>query len=194
MLCFLTQQVASRDCHLSCLFVVNGITMEYVHSDFSTNYGEVKLPHLLLLYLSPHFFGSYWKEILGETDASGCWKIKIQVISGSLVVEKKMGFRLVYEQDKEGPNQTMAQCSNSSIPYENLGVLHHDLDNSASEGSDSECIDLALKGSDSEGTDLASEGCRNKRSRDEDDGAGPSGEGYFDEEPHTKIWRIYDLL
>ena len=74
------------------------------------------------------------------------------------------------------------------------GVPHHDLDNSASEGSDSECIDLALKGSDSEGTDLASEGCRNKRSCNEDDGAGPSGGDYFDEEPHTKIWRIYDLL
>ena len=115
---------------------------------------------------------------------------------------------MVYEQDKQGPNQTTAQCSNSSIPYEDLGVLHHDLDNSASEGSDSECTNLASEGSDSEGTDLASEGsesalegsdsapegCRNKRSRNEDDGAGPSGEGYFDEEPHTKIWRIYDLL
>ncbi|KAL4607618.1 hypothetical protein ACB092_09G188600 [Castanea dentata] len=102
----------------------------------------------------------------------------------------------------------MAQCSNNSIPYEDLSVLHHDLDDSASEGSDSECTDLALEGSDSEGTDLASkgnesalegsdsslEGCRNERSRDEDDGAGPSGEGYFDEEPYTKIWRIYDLL
>ena len=87
----------SRDCHLSRLFVVNGITMECEHSNFSTNYGEVKLPHLWLLYLSPHFFGSYWKEILSETDASGCWKLEIKVISRSLVVEKKMGFHLVYE-------------------------------------------------------------------------------------------------
>ena len=110
----------SRDCHLSCLFVVNGITIECVHSNFLTNYGEVKLPQLWLLYLSSHFFGSYWKEILSETDASGCWKLKIKVISGSLVVEKKMGFHLVYEQDKEGPNQTMAQCSNNSIPYVDL--------------------------------------------------------------------------
>ena len=139
----------SRDCHLSCLFVVNGITMEYVDSDFSTNYGEVKLPHLWLLYLSSHFFGSYWKEILSETDASGCWKLEIKVISRSLVVEKKMGFRLVYEQDKEGLNQTMAQCSNSSIPYEDLGVLHHDIDDSALEGSDSECTNLASEGNDS---------------------------------------------
>ena len=123
--------------------------MEYVHTDFLTNHGEVKLPHLWLLYLSSHFFGSYWKEILSETDASGCWKLEIKVISRSLVVEKKMGFRLVYEQDKEGLNQTMAQCSNSSIPYEDLGVLHHDIDDSALEGSDSECTNLASEGNDS---------------------------------------------
>ena len=108
-------------------------------------------------------FGSYWKEILSETDANGCWKLEIKVISGSLVVEKKMGFCLVYEQDK-GPDQTMAQCSNNSMPYKDLGVLHHDLDNSASEGSDSEGTDLASEGSDSalEGSDSAPEGCRNK--------------------------------
>ena len=65
---------------------------------------------------------------------------------------------MVYEQDK-GPNQTMAQCSNNSMPYKDLGVLHHDLDNSASEGTD-----LASEGSDSalEGSDSAPEGCRNK--------------------------------
>ena len=43
-----------------------------------------------------------------------------------------------------------------------LGVLHHDLDN------------------------FATESTRNKRSRDEDDGAGPSGEGYSNKEPQPK--------
>ena len=170
-----------RNCCLLCLFEVNGITREYVLFEFSKNYGEVKLPHLWLLYLSSQLFGSYWKEILSETDANGCCKLEIKVISHTLVVEK-IGVRLVYEQDKEGPNQTMAPCSNSSIPYEELGVHHHDLDDSASEGSDTASGDSALEGS------------RNKLSRDEDDGAGPSGEGYSNEEPHTKIWRIYDLF
>ena len=179
-----------RDYRLLCLFEVNGFIREYVLSEFLTNYGEVKLPHLWLLYLSSHLFGSYWKEILSETDANGCCKLEIKVISQTLVVEK-IGVRLVYEQDKEGPNQTMAPCSNSGIPYEKLGVHHHDLDDLASKGSDS-----ALEGSDlaSEGSDSASEDSRNKRSRDEDDGAGPSGEGYSNDEPHTKIWRIYDLF
>ena len=50
----------------------------------------------------------------------------------------------------------MAQCnSNNSTLYEDLCVIHHDIDNSAAVGS------------------------RNKLSRYEDDGAGPSGEGYF---------------
>jgi hypothetical protein len=34
--------------------------------------------------------------------------------------------------------------------------------------------------------DSAAEGTRNKRSHDEDDGAGPSGEGYSNEEPQPK--------
>nr|POE93807.1 putative disease resistance protein [Quercus suber] len=183
-----------RGCRLLCLFEVNGFTIECVVSEFWTKYGEVKLPHLWLLYLSSHLFGSSWKEIL-KTDANGCCKLEIKVISHTLVV-KKIGVRLVYEQDKEGPNQTMAPCSNSSIPYEELGVHHHDLDDLASEGSDSalEGTDLASEGSDSASGDSAPEGSRNKRSCDEDDGAGPSGEGYSNEELHAEIWRIYDLF
>lgn len=50
----------------------------------------------------------------------------------------------------------MAQCSsNNSTVYEDLGIIHHDIDNSAAIGS------------------------KNKPSRYEDDGAGTSGEGYF---------------
>ena len=50
----------------------------------------------------------------------------------------------------------MAQCSsNNSMLYEDLGVIHQDIYISAAVGS------------------------RNKLSRYEDDGAGPSGEGYF---------------
>ena len=50
----------------------------------------------------------------------------------------------------------MAKCSsNNSTLYEDLGVIYHDIDNSAAVGS------------------------RNNRSHYEDDGARPSGEGYF---------------
>ena len=44
---------------------------------------------------------------------------------------KECGFRMVYKKDIEDLNQTMAQCSNTNIiPYEDLGVLHHNFDNS----------------------------------------------------------------
>ncbi|XP_050242466.1 disease resistance protein RPV1-like [Quercus robur] len=38
--------------------------------------------------------------------------------------------------------------------------------------------------------DSASKGTQNKRSHDEDDGAGPCGEGYSNDEPPPKTWRI----
>ena len=72
-------------------------------------------------------------------------------------------------QDIEDPNQTITQLSiNSRTLYEDLGDRHHDLYDSTLEGS------------------------RNKRSRDEDGRAGPSGEGYSSDEPHSKTWRMYD--
>ena len=53
---------------------------------------------------------------------------------------EKIGICLVYQQDMEDPNQTMAQCSsNSSTIYEVLGVLHH-LDDSAAESEISEAM------------------------------------------------------
>ena len=62
----------------------------------------------------------------------------------------------------------MTQCSsNNSMLYEDLGVIHHDIYN------------------------LAAEGSRNKQSHYEDDGAGPSGEDYFNEGPDPKTWSMY---
>ena len=74
-------------------------------------------------------------------------------------------------QDIEDPNQTITQLSNNSRAlYEDLGDPHHDLNDSTLEDS------------------------RNKRSRDEDGGAGPSGEDYFIDEPPSKdledVWLI----
>ena len=71
-------------------------------------------------------------------------------------------------QNIEDPNQTITQSSiNNRTLYEELGDLSHDSYNSAAEGS------------------------RNKRRRDEEDGAGPSGERYSNNEPHPKTWRMY---
>ena len=97
-------------------------------------YGAIESHHLWLTYYSLlNGFRSYM----------------IRVSSQNLEVEK-IGARLIYQQDIENPNKTMAQCmNNSSI------VIHHDIDDSIAEGNG------------------------NKRSRDEDDGAGPSGELYY---------------
>ena len=74
-------------------------------------------------------------------------------------------------QDIEDLNQTITQLSiNRRALYEDLGDPHHDLNDSTLEDS------------------------RNKRSRDEDGGAGPSGEDYFIDEPPSKdledVWLI----
>ena len=74
-------------------------------------------------------------------------------------------------QDIEDPNQTITQLSiNSRTHYEDLGDRHHDLYDSTLEGS------------------------RNKRSHDEDGGAGPCGEGCSSDEPPSKdledVWLI----
>ena len=83
--------------------------------------------------------------------------LMIAACSPNLEVEK-IGVRLIYRQNIENPIKTMAQyINNSSIPYED-----HDIDNSSAEGGG------------------------NKRSHDEDDGAGPSGECYSIVEPPPK--------
>ena len=81
------------------------------------------------------------------------------------------GKRDIY-QGIEDPNQTMTQLSiNRRMLYEDLGDLHHDLYNSAAEGN------------------------RNKRSRAEEDGAGPSGEGHSNKEPELKwIHRVGEFM
>ena len=73
--------------------------------------------------------------------------------------------------DIEDFNQTITQLSiNSRTLSKDLGDHRDDLYNSAAEGS------------------------RNKRSHDEEDAAGPSGETYSNDEPHPKTWRMYGVL
>ena len=78
---------------------------------------------------------------------------------------KKLGFRMVYKKDIEDLNRITAKCSNNNItPHDDIDVLHHNFDNSA----------------------VAAEGNKIKRSRDEYDGAGPSGEGSSNDIPNPK--------
>uniref|UniRef100_A0A2N9GEL4 Uncharacterized protein n=1 Tax=Fagus sylvatica TaxID=28930 RepID=A0A2N9GEL4_FAGSY len=90
--------------------------------------------------------------------------IKVDTRGPGLEV-KKLDFHMVYKKDIEDLNRITAQCSNNNItPYDDIDVLHHNFDNSM----------------------VAAEGNKIKRSRDEYDGAGPSGEGSSNDVPHAK--------
>ena len=138
---------------------------------FTTKYGKVESPHLWLLYLSTHHCVSNWGQKCSHIDANGFSQLEIKTLVDNVEVEK-IGVHLVYKQDIEDSNETMAQCiNNSSTLYGDLGVIHHDIDNSAIESS------------------------KNKQSHDVDDGAGSSGEGYSDKEPQQKwIHRVREFM
>ncbi|XP_050260408.1 disease resistance protein RPV1-like isoform X2 [Quercus robur] len=266
------------DWQLSCSFHVNGFKIAYFVQSYylTTKYGKVEFPHLWLLYLPTHHSVSNWGKICSHIDANGFSQLEIKILVDSVEVEK-IGVHLVYKQDIEDSNETMAQCiNNSSTLYGDLGVIHHDIDNSrrnkqshdvddgagsSGEGysdkepqpkwihrvreymtdsedlSQREIFDFFAKDEMSKKLEsihggksnsyhdiedfnqtitqlsinsrtlsedlgdhchdlynLAAEGSRNKRSRDEEDGAGPSGEAYSNDEPHPKTWRMYGVL
>ena len=112
------------------------------------------------------------KKLSWECDVDGFSQIgiKIQNFNSGLVV-KKCGVRLVYANDiEEDLNRTMGQSSNYITPYEGLDVPYHNLDNST----------------------MVVEGIKVKWSRDDYDGARPSGEGSFIDVPNSK--RIERLI
>jgi hypothetical protein len=131
--------------------------------------------NLWLLYIFPQFYDRYSKKLLWECDANGFSQIGIKISNhGSSFKVKKCGLRMVYKKDIEGLNRTTAQCSNNNItPYEGLDVLHPNFNNSA----------------------VVAEVNEVKRSRDDYDGAGPSGEGSSNDVPHPKrIQRLTESM
>ena len=115
---------------LYCQLIVNGnelcVTPNMVREIGSSD-------HIWLLYL----LNQYYKEleedikILKECEANEFSQIGIKIETFHNTEVKKCGFRMVYKKDIEDLNQTMAQNGNINIiPYEDLGVLHHNFDNS----------------------------------------------------------------
>ena len=88
-----------------------------------------------------------------------------------------------------GLNQLQIEVSNLSNPEQSLEVekirvcLTHEQD--IEDGT------VQQQQHHHDPDDSAAEGTRNKRSHDEDDGAGPSGEGYSNEEPQPKRTTTY---
>jgi hypothetical protein len=150
--------------YLSCALIANGkrksvpLAIRKIQKAISSN--------LWLLFYFPQFYDSYSKKSLWECDANGFSQIGIEIAASySSFRIKKCGLRIVYKKDIEDLDRTRAQCSNNSIiPYVGLDVLHPNFNNLA----------------------VVVEGNKVKRSRDDNDGAGPSGEGSSNDVPHPK--------
>ena len=147
---------------LFCNIIVNKHEGATIVDFFSTKFVQIKSHHLWMFYLPPQKL--YENERFNQIDENGFIQMEIRFHSPlhRWFEFKKCGFRLVYEQDIEDIREMMAQSNNSICitPCEGLDV-HHDFDNSV-------------------------EGIKIKRSRDEYDGVGPSGEGSPNDVPHSK--------
>ncbi|KAL4594414.1 hypothetical protein ACB092_12G018900 [Castanea dentata] len=112
--------------------------------------------HVSLVYVDPQFLDQESNKLLWEGDVNGFSQIRIQIktIFPTTMI-KKWGIRMIHKKDIEDLDRTMVQYSNSSItPYDGMDVLHHKFDNSS----------------------VAVECHKVKRSRDDYNGAEPSGE------------------
>ena len=153
---------------LSCQLIVNGNGMRTIIScgptiDLSDD--------IWLLYVLKEYFEEEGIKLLKECEANEFSQIGIKIKPSVSLMVKKCGFRLVYKKDIEDLNQTMAQSSITSIiPYEDLDVHNHNFNNSA----------------------VVVECNQAKRTCDDYDGVGPSGEGSSNDVPHPK--RIERLL
>ena len=150
------------NCEITCRLIVN-------EKDMYATIGHISMvglsDHMWLFYLLPQY---YVKEedikLLKDCEENEFSQIGIRIENrGFGMGVKECGFRMVYKRDVEDLNPTVAQSSNTSIiPYEDLGVLHH---NSA----------------------MVAEGNKAKQTHDHYDGAGPSGEPSSNELPHPQM-------
>ncbi|XP_075648047.1 TMV resistance protein N-like [Castanea sativa] len=138
---------------LSYYLIANGKTIPI---DNYLSIVKLSSDHVSLAYVVPQFFDEESNKLLWEGDVNGFSQIRIQIetmIPSTMI--KKWGIRMIHKKDIEDLDRTMVQYSNSSIsPYDGMDVLHHNFDNSS----------------------VAVECHKVKRSRDDYNGAKPSGE------------------
>ena len=166
-------QILRPPSQISCTLIANGERMPFASIIWETQ--KAISSNLWLLYILPQFYERHSIKLLQECDANGFSHIGIKICNDFSSFEvKKCGLRMVYKKDIEDLNRTKAQCSNSSItPYEGLDVLHPNFNNSV----------------------VVVEGNKVKQSRDDNDGAGPSGEGSSNDVPHPKrIQRLTESM
>nr|POE58301.1 disease resistance protein rps4 [Quercus suber] len=148
---------------LPCSLTVNG---KILLASSCSLIDKVLSNHLWLVYLTPQFLDKKFNKLLSEGDANGFSQIGIELGTKDSIWEvKKCGLRVIYNKDIEDLDRTMVQYSNSSItPYGDSDVFHHNFNNSA----------------------VVVEFHKVKRSHDDCDGAGHSGEGSSNDIPNPK--------
>ncbi|KAJ9172955.1 hypothetical protein P3X46_016140 [Hevea brasiliensis] len=121
------------DLDLTCLLKINGHTWRHqLYDGFLTAMEQYGSDHLWVFYLSRYeFLGIDWQD-MGQTTCRHVLEVMFRAHGLGFYV-KKIGVRLVYEQDVLEFNQTINQFQ--SFDYENLDVLHHGLDKSAVDGA-----------------------------------------------------------
>ena len=151
---------------LTCRVFINNYEGSSFYVAISTRLVQIKSSHLWMSYRPSQMFTKNNRAVLSRINENGFIQMEVrfsfQYDFSPCREIKKCGFRLVYEKDLEDIREMMAQSSNSTCitPYQGLDV-----------GLDFE---------------NATEGIKMKRSRDEYDGAGPSGEGSSNDVPHSK--------
>nr|POF14538.1 tmv resistance protein n [Quercus suber] len=150
-------------CSLFCQLIMNG---NKLNSSPQIELEVGSSENVWLLYLLNQYYNELEDiKLLKECDANEFNQIGIKIVTNSNVAVKKCGFHMVCKKDMEDLNQTMARSSNINIiPYEDLSVLHHNFNNSV----------------------VVGEGNIAKRTCDDYDGSGPSGEGSSSDMPNPK--------
>ncbi|XP_065630201.1 uncharacterized protein LOC112031960 [Quercus suber] len=155
---------------LACNIVINKRESSDIFLGRCPNLDGIKSSHLVMSYVPSEVLSNGDRAVLNQIDENVFLNMEVRFrwlfyVNAKV---KNCGFRIVYEQDINGIKEMIsAQSSNSTCitPYEGLDV-RHDFDNST-------------------------EGINLKRSRDEYDGAGPSGEGCSNDVPHSRRIQIY---
>ncbi|XP_075650572.1 uncharacterized protein LOC142621148 [Castanea sativa] len=146
---------------------------------------QMESDHLWLLYIHPECPALCDMGKLSQIDETGFIHISCNFSFNEPIEVKKCGFRMVYEPDIEELREMMAQSSNSSciVPYE---------------GSRSHAIPIPryhpYKDVDVDAQrdfDNSTEGSKIEKSRDEYDGAGPSGDGSSYDVPRSRRIQLY---
>nr|XP_023915577.1 TMV resistance protein N-like [Quercus suber] len=146
---------------LECEILSNGHSVGRYYLDHFPRSGLIKSDHLWMTYIPFHVFPESQRAVLGQIDENRFVQMELRFrwnVDGPGF--HQVGFRLVYKQDMEDIREMLsAQSSNSTCitPYEGLDVHHN-----------------------------STEGINLKRSRDEYEGVGASGEGSSDDVPHSK--------